>query len=51
MFLDDDVSDNGATCFLKGKQLDVLPDDKDDLANALQALAGPALGQVEERKG
>ena len=35
---------NADALVLKGKQLDVLPDDSDDLASALQALAGPAAG-------
>jgi hypothetical protein len=35
---------NADALVLKGAQLDVLPDDKDDLANALQALAGPSAG-------
>jgi len=37
--------DNNATALvLKGQDLDALPDDPDDLADALQALAGPAAG-------
>jgi hypothetical protein len=32
------------TIILKGKDLDALPDDPDDLANALQAMAGPSTG-------
>jgi hypothetical protein len=41
-----DVSnDNNATqIVLKGKDLDALPDDPDDLASDLQALAGPSVG-------
>lgn len=35
---------NADSLVLHGKQLDVLPDDSDDLASALQALAGPAAG-------
>ena len=35
---------NADALVLKGTGLDVLPDDKDDLASALQALAGPAAG-------
>jgi hypothetical protein len=35
---------NADSLVLKGTQLDVLPDDSDDLASALQALAGPAAG-------
>lgn len=37
--------DNNATALvLKGEDLQALPDDPDDLADALQALAGPAAG-------
>src|SRR5438045_142520 len=37
--------DNNATALvLKGEDLAALPDDPDDLADALQALAGPAAG-------
>jgi Carboxypeptidase regulatory-like domain/TonB dependent receptor len=41
-----DISnDNNATqIVLKGKDLDALPDDPDDLASDLQALAGPSVG-------
>jgi len=35
---------NADSLVLRGKQLDLLPDDSDDLASALQALAGPAAG-------
>jgi hypothetical protein len=35
---------NADALVLKGDRLDVLPDDQDDLANALQALAGPSAG-------
>jgi hypothetical protein len=35
---------NADALVLKGTQLDVLPDDSDDLASALAALAGPAAG-------
>jgi hypothetical protein len=38
-------SDNNATALvLRGQDLEALPDDPDDLADALQALAGPAAG-------
>lgn len=38
-------SENNANAIvLKGKDLDALPDDPDDLASALQALAGPSVG-------
>jgi Carboxypeptidase regulatory-like domain len=38
-------SDSNATqMVLKGKDLDALPDDPDDLASDLQALAGPSVG-------
>ena len=39
-----DPQNNADALVLKGTQLEVLPDDKDDLASALQALAGPAAG-------
>ena len=32
------------TIVLKGKELEALPDDPDDLANALQTMAGPSVG-------
>jgi hypothetical protein len=35
---------NADALVLKDKQLDILPDDSDDLASALQALAGPSAG-------
>jgi hypothetical protein len=35
---------NADALVLKGTQLDILPDDSDDLASALQALAGPSAG-------
>lgn len=35
---------NADALVLRGETLDVLPDDPDDLANALQALAGPSAG-------
>jgi hypothetical protein len=35
---------NADSLVLRGETLDVLPDDRDDLANALQALAGPSAG-------
>lgn len=39
-----DSESNADSLVLRGEQLDVLPDDRDDLANALQALAGPSAG-------
>ncbi|HEV8132037.1 MAG TPA: carboxypeptidase regulatory-like domain-containing protein [Acidobacteriota bacterium] len=39
-----DAENNGGALILKGKDLDALPDDPDDLADALQALAGPSAG-------
>ena len=35
---------NGSATVIKGKDLDTLPDDPDELAAALQALAGPSAG-------
>lgn len=39
-----DSSNNADAIVLKGKDLDALPDDPDDLAAALTALAGPSAG-------
>ncbi|MFL6211328.1 MAG: carboxypeptidase regulatory-like domain-containing protein [Pyrinomonadaceae bacterium] len=39
-----DAENNGSALVIKGTDLDSLPDDPDDLAAALQALAGPAAG-------
>ena len=36
--------DNAGAMVLKGEDLDALPDDPDELADALQALAGPGAG-------
>jgi len=42
--VDTDPSNNAGATVIKDKDLDALPDDPDDLASALQALAGPAAG-------
>jgi hypothetical protein len=42
--LSTDPDNNAGAVVLKGKDLDALPDDPDDLANALQAMAGPSAG-------
>ncbi len=42
--LDVDPSSNAGALVLSGQDLDALPDDRDDLATDLQALAGPAAG-------
>ncbi|HEU4387525.1 MAG TPA: carboxypeptidase-like regulatory domain-containing protein, partial [Blastocatellia bacterium] len=39
-----DPAANANAIVIKGKDLDALPDDPDELASALQALAGPAAG-------
>ncbi|HYJ89390.1 MAG TPA: TonB-dependent receptor [Pyrinomonadaceae bacterium] len=39
-----DASDNANQTLITGKDLDALPDDPDELAAALQALAGPSMG-------
>src|SRR5262249_13016884 len=39
-----DPEANQGAIILKGKDLDALPDDPDDLANALQAMAGASAG-------
>jgi hypothetical protein len=39
-----DSENNASALVIKGTDLDALPDDPDDLAAALQALAGPAAG-------
>src|SRR5262245_2826712 len=42
--LSTDPDNNAGAVVLKGKDLEALPDDPDDLANALQAMAGPSAG-------
>lgn len=42
--LSTDPGTNADAIVLRGEQLEVLPDDSDDLASALQALAGPSAG-------
>ena len=42
--LSTDAENNAGAIVLKGTDLDALPDDPDDLAAALQALAGPSAG-------
>jgi hypothetical protein len=42
--LNNEPDNNADALVLRGNHLDVLPDDPDDLASALQALAGPAAG-------
>jgi hypothetical protein len=42
--LSTDAENNAGAIVLKGADLDALPDDPDDLAAALQALAGPSAG-------
>ena len=39
-----DPAENAGAVVLRGEDLDALPDDPDDLAEALQALAGPSVG-------
>jgi hypothetical protein len=39
-----DAADNASAIVIKGKDLDALSDDPDELSNELQALAGPAAG-------
>ena len=39
-----DPEENAGAVILRGADLDALPDDPDDLAEALQALAGPSVG-------
>jgi hypothetical protein len=39
-----DAANNASAMVLRGTDLDALPDDPDDLAEALQALAGPSAG-------
>jgi hypothetical protein len=39
-----DAAGNASAMILRGTDLDALPDDPDDLAEALQALAGPSAG-------
>ncbi|HEY6190378.1 MAG TPA: carboxypeptidase regulatory-like domain-containing protein [Pyrinomonadaceae bacterium] len=43
--LSTDPENNAGAVVLRGADLDTLPDDPDDLAEALQALAGPGSGQ------
>src|SRR5499427_7389905 len=42
--LSTDPDNNAGAVVLKGRDLDALPDDPDDLASALQAMAGPSAG-------
>src|SRR5215813_6027197 len=42
--LDITATNNASSVVLKGKDLDALSDDRDDLQNELQALAGPSAG-------
>jgi hypothetical protein len=42
--LSTEATDNANQTVITGKDLDALPDDPDELAAALQALAGPAMG-------
>lgn len=42
--LSTEADNNADALVLRGEQLDVLPDDRADLASALQALAGPSAG-------
>lgn len=42
--LDTDPANNADAVVLKGQDLDVLPDDPDALASAVQAMAGPSAG-------
>lgn len=42
--LSTDASNNANQTLITGKDLDALPDDPDELAAALQALAGPSMG-------
>jgi hypothetical protein len=42
--LSTDASNNANQTVLSGKDLDALPDDPDEMAAALQALAGPSIG-------
>ncbi len=44
-----DAENNSSSLVIKGTDLDALPDDPDDLAAALQALAGPAAGRTVDR--
>jgi hypothetical protein len=39
-----EAANNASALVMRGTDLDALPDDPDDLANALQALAGPSAG-------
>src|SRR5947209_8722550 len=42
--LSTESENNADAIVLRGKDIDALPDDPDDLASALQALAGPSVG-------
>jgi hypothetical protein len=42
--INSEPDNNADALVLRGTQLEILPDDADDLASALQALAGPAAG-------
>lgn len=42
--LDISAENNASALVLRGRDLDALPDDTEDLSNALQALSGPAAG-------
>lgn len=42
--IDTEPENNAGALVLRGEALDALPDDPDDLADALQALAGPSAG-------
>src|SRR3954466_378677 len=42
---------NAGAVVLRGSDLDALPDDPDDLSDALQALAGPTAGAAGEDEG
>jgi hypothetical protein len=42
--LSTDANNNANAQVISGKDLDALPDDPDELAAALQALAGPSMG-------
>ena len=54
--LNTDPANNADALVLKGQDLDVLPDDPDALASAVQAMAGPSAGPnggqifIEDRK-
>src|SRR2546430_3044837 len=48
--LSTDTNNNANQQVLSGKDLEALPDDPDELAAALQALAGPSVGPSGDRK-